>query len=79
LIDQMDVASLERSSSESTDQRRIAMRLRYFNREGIEIHPVLVINTEYRVRGWHWVDTFNGDYGIMDDYGDFIPDSVLLP
>lgn len=55
------------------------MRLRYFNREGQELFPVLQVNVEYRVRGWHWVDKFNGDYGIMDDYGDFIPDFVLLP
>lgn len=55
------------------------MRLRYFNSEGQELFPVLQVNTEYRVRGWHWVDSFNGDYGIMDDFGNFIPDSILFP
>ncbi len=29
--------------------------------------------------GWHWVDTWEGYCGFMDDYGDFVPEWVVLP
>jgi hypothetical protein len=27
--------------------------------------------------GWSWIDPLEGDDGIMDDFGDFVPDWKL--
>lgn len=28
---------------------------------------------------WNWVDTVQGDYGFIDDYGNFIQDWKVMP